>query len=264
MGNGGSIDCPRTSAYINNTLKPEQTNLTNTINNLNISIKNIDADINKYTKSNQDLQTQISKMFTKAQLDTAVANAIKPLQDQIETNNNTIAALTAEKKRLIGTRDDLLKQLGKERQILDQSVTMANNGIRNSAYGSANIVYDSNQKTYDYYNAIRQQNQKLLDKSSDSKSDNLKYDQRAFYQIERYDFTVKINFILYIIYYIFLIILIGIFVFVQKNMSIFVRIVMIVLLIIYPFVIFFAEKLLYDAGSYTYSTINRNVYFNDY
>jgi len=264
MGNTSSIDCPKISKYIDDTLKPDERNLNNQINKLNEDINTNQKSIDKYTKDNQELQSQISKMFTKAQLDSDVSIAIKPLQDQIDSNKITISALTAEKNRLIGIRDDLLKQLDQERKIIDQSLPLVKNEINNSTYKNANMVYDSNEKTYDYYVAIREQNGKLLNKSSTSKSENLTYDQKAFYQIERYDYTIKINYVLYIVYYVFLIILIGILFFVQRNMSIYYRIIMIALLIIYPFIIYTIEKILYDAGSYTYSTINTNVYYNNY
>uniref|UniRef100_A0A6C0E8E0 Uncharacterized protein n=1 Tax=viral metagenome TaxID=1070528 RepID=A0A6C0E8E0_9ZZZZ len=264
MGNTSSTDCPKISKYIDDTLKPDERNLNNQINDLNAQINANQKSIDKYTKDNQELQTQISKMFTKAQLDTDVSNAIKPLQDQINSNNNTISALTADKNRLTGIRDNLLKQLGQERNIVDQSLPLVKNEINSSTYKTSNMVYDSNEKTYDYYNAIREQNGKLLDKSSNSKSENLTYDQKAFYQIERYDYTIKINYVLYIVYYVFLIILIGILFFVQRNMSIYYRIILIALLVIYPFIIYTIEKILYDAGSYTYSTINTNVYYNNY
>jgi hypothetical protein len=203
-------------------------------------------------------------MFTKSQLDAAVSSAIKPLQDQINSNNNTISALNAEKNRLTINRDNLLKQLNQERKIADDSLKIVNSEIGNSKYKSTNIVYDSNEKTYQYYNSIREQNDKLLDKAKNSKSDNLTYDQKAFYQVERFDNVSKINYILYIVYYVFLIVLIGILFFVQTNMSIYYRIIMIALLILYPFIIYTIEKMLYDAGSYTYSTINTNVYSNNY
>jgi len=264
MGNTSSTDCPKISKYIDDTLKPDERNLNNQINNLNNEIAVIQKNIDNYRNKNNDLQTQISKMFTKAQLDTDVSIFIKPLEEQIESNKITISAYTVEKNRLIGIRDDLLKQLGQERNIVDQSLPLVKNEINSSTYKTANMVYDSNEKTYDYYNAIREQNGKLLDKSSNSKSENLTYDQKAFYQIERYDYTIKINYVLYIVYYVFLIILIGILFFVQRNMSIYYRIIMIALLIIYPFIIYTIEKILYDAGSYTYSTINTNVYYNNY
>jgi len=264
MGNTSSTDCPKISKYIDDTLKPDERNLNNQINNLNNEIAVIQKNIDNYTNKNNDLRNQISKMFTKAKLDTDVLSVTKPLQDKIDSNNDEISALNDEKDILIGIRDDLSNQLGQERKIVDQSLPLVKNEINSSTYKTANMVYDSNEKTYDYYVAIREQNGKLLDKSSNSKSENLTYDQKAFYQIERYDYTIKINYVLYIVYYVFLIILIGILFFVQRNMSIYYRIIMIALLIIYPFIIYTIEKILYDAGSYTYSTINTNVYYNNY
>jgi hypothetical protein len=259
-----NVNCPNTVNYIDNTLKPEQRNLDNQIKNLNNEIAVIQKNIDKYTTDNQNLQTQISRMFTKSQLDAAVSSSIKPLQEQIDLNNMTISALNAEKNRLTINRDNLLKQLSQERKIADDSLTIVNSEISNSKYKSTNIVYDSNEKTYDYFIAIREQNDKLLDKARNNKSENLTYDQKAFYQVERFDNVLKINYILYIVYYVFLIVLIGILFFVQTNMSIYYRIIMIVLLIIYPFIIYTIEKMLYDAGSYTYSTVNTNVYSNNY
>jgi len=259
-----NVNCPNIVNYIDNTLKPDERNLNYQINGLNYQIRIIQKDIDNYTNDNANLQTQISRMFTKSQLDAAVSSAIKPLQAQIDSNNMTISALNAEKNTLTINRDNLLKQLSQERKVADDSLTIVNNEINNSKYKSTNIVYDSNEKTYDYFVAIREQNDKLLDKARNSKSDNLTYDQKAFYQVERFDSVLKINYILYIVYYVFIIVLIGILFFVQTNMSIYYRIIMIVLLIIYPFIIYTIEKMLYEAGSYTYSTINTNVYSNNY
>ena len=135
-------------------------------------------------------------MFTKSQLDSSVSSAIKPLQEQINSNNNTISALNAEKNRLTINRDNLLKQLSQERKIADNSLTIVNSEISNSKYKSTNIVNDSNEKTYDYFIAIREQNDKLLDKARNNKPENLTYDQKAFYQVERFDNVLKINYIL--------------------------------------------------------------------
>ena len=261
---GAEASCPKTVNYIDYTLKPDERNLNSQINSLNYEIGVIQTNIDKYTTDNKNIQTQISKMFTKSQLDAAVSSAIKQLQDQIDSNNITISALNAEKNRLTNNRDHLLKQLNRERKIADDSLTIVNNEISNSKYKSTNIVYDSNEKTYDYFVAIREQNDKLLDKAKNNKSENLTYDQKAFYQVERFDNVLKINYILYIVYYVFIIVLIGILFFVQTNMSIYYRIIIIALLIIYPFIIYTIEKMLYDAGSYTYSTINTNVYSNNY
>lgn len=261
---GAEASCPKTVNYIDNTLKPDERNLNSQINSLNYEIGVVQTNIDKYTTDNKNIQTQISKMFTKSQLDAAVSSAIKPLQDQIVSNENTISALNAEKDRLTNNRDNLLKQLNRERKIADDSLTIVNNEISNSKYKSTNIVYDSNEKTYDYFVAIREQNDKLLDKAKNNKSENLTYDQKAFYQVERFDNVLKINYILYIVYYVFIIVLIGILFFVQTNMSIYYRIIIIALLILYPFIIYTIEKMLYDAGSYTYSTINTNVYSNNY
>lgn len=265
MGNGGSIDCPNTQKYIDNDLKPDNRDLNNKINDLNNQINAARKSIDKYTKDNTDLETQIAQMFTKTQLDTEVSNAIKLLQDLIISNTTTINSLKSQKGVLIDRRDDLIKQLEyQERKILEQTLSITNNDIRNAGFNSASIIFDSTEKTYDYYVAIKEQNDKLLDKSKNSKSENLTYDQKAFYQIERFDYSIKINFILYVVYYVFLIILIGILFFVQKTISIYYRIIIIALLILYPFIIYTIEKILYDAGSYTYSMINTNVYSNNY
>ena len=238
---GAEASCPKTVNYIDYTLKPDERYLNNRINSLNYQIGIIQRDIDKYTTDNKNIQIQISKMFTKTQIDAAVSSAIKPLHDQIDSNNITILALNAEKVRLTNNRDNLLKQLNRERKIADDSLTIVNNEISSSKYKSANIVYDSNEKTFDYYNSIREQNDKLLDKARNNKSENLTYDQKAFYQVERFDNVLKINYILYIVYYVFLIILIGILFFVQSNISIYYRIIIIALLILYPFDIFFKE-----------------------
>lgn len=261
---GADASCPRTVNYIDYTLKPDERNLNYNILRLNDEINIVQKNIDKYTTDNQTLQTEISKMFTKSHLDSVVSSAIKQLQDQIDSNNITISALNAEKARLTNNRDNLSKQLNRERKIADDSLTIVNNEIGNSKYKSANIIYDSNEKTYDYFVAIREQNDKLLDKAKNNKSENLTYDQKAFYQVERFDNVLKINYILYIVYYVFIIVLIGILFFVQTNMSIYYRIIIIALLILYPFIIYTIEKMLYDAGSYTYSTINTNVYSNNY
>ena len=265
-----NINCPGIVNYVED-LKRDRDNLSNsvnslnnTINSLNNTISNKQNEINNLTNESTGLNKQISLMFTKAKLDADVLSAIQPLQKQIESNNTTISSLKNDINNLTLERNKLTKQLELERNVIDQSLSIGNNAARSSAFSSVNLIYDSNEKTYDYYIAIREQNDKLLSKAKNSKSNDLTYHQKAFYQLERLDFSVKINFILYVVYYVFLIILIGILVFLQKTMSIYYRIIIIILLIIYPFIIYTIEKMLYDVGSYTYLTINTNAYSNNY
>ena len=265
-----SINCPRTVEYVDD-LKRDRDNLSNRVNSLNNIINDLNYrisikqnEINSLTNENASLNKQILLMFTKAQLDATILSAIQPLQLQIESNNATISSLKNDINNLTLEKNKLTKQLELERNVIDQSLTIANNEAQKTAFSSANYIYDSNEKTYDYYNAIREQNDKLLSKAKNSKQDNLTYDQKAFYQIERLDFTVKINFILYVIYYVFLIILIGILFFVQKNINIYYRITIIILFLLYPFIIYTIEKILYDAATYTHLTINTNIYSNNY
>ena len=87
-----------------------------------------------------------------------------------KSNNTTISSLKNDINNLTLERNKLTKQLELERNVIDQSLSIGNNAARSSAFSSVNLIYDSNEKTYDYYIAIREQNDKLLSKAKNSKS----------------------------------------------------------------------------------------------
>ena len=261
-----SINCPKTVQYINEK-KEERSKLENTQKQLEYKLEKLTNTINDKIKekkaiidSNNKLQDEINKKFTKNQLDDFVKLATEPLKRQIESNNITIDNLNKQINDLIKEKQNLTKQFELENNLLEQSLNLSNIEIKSTNNLITNKISDTNQKMYDYYIGIKEQNDKFFNILNNNKSENLTYDQKAFYQMELYNYILNFNNILFIIYYVFIIVLIGIIFFVQKEMSIIYKSIIIILLIIYPFLIDIIEKTIYNAMKDTYMMINKNVY----
>ena len=154
------------------------------------------------------------------------------MKRQIESNNITIDNLNKQINDLIKEKQNLTKQFELENNLLEQSLNLSNIEIKSTNNLITNKISDTNQKMYDYYIGIKEQNDKFFNILNNNKSENLTYDQKAFYQMELYNYILNFNNILFIIYYVFIIVLIGIIFFVQKEMSIIYKSIIIILLII--------------------------------
>ena len=185
---------------------------------------------------------------------------MKPLEEKIAETNNEISNLRNDISRLTTERDNLIIKLKEERTITDPILSIGNNAVHHFKISEINDNINSNDKYYTYYTAITKQNEKLTDKVNNKISGDFTYDQKAYFQYEQVSRFLQLNYILTIAYYVFVIIIIGLLFFVQKNMSIYLKIVIIVLLSIYPFIIYTIEYLIYTWGSYTKSLISGTVY----
>lgn len=251
--------CPGTKQYAtdlsntNDRLRTNIVTLTTTRDEKNASVTILKARNDVLIKDKND-------KYTTAQVDEAKRKAMKPLEDEISKNNAEISKLNSEIVDLNNEITDLTQKLSDERNITDRILSINNEASQSVKFTAVNSIITSQDKYTTYYNSIRKQNEKLLDKVQNSNTNDLTYDQKAYFQYEQVSRFVQTNFLLLIAYYVFIIILIGILFFVQKNMSIYLKIGIILALSIYPFIIYTIEKFIYTWGSYTIALFSGTVY----
>jgi methyl-accepting chemotaxis protein len=214
----------------------------------------------QFTAANDELIKQIKALYTSEQIDHAVRTAMKPLEDTITKNNNEISNLIDEIIKINDEINDLKAKLVDERKTTDPIVSISNKAAQDFKFTETNTIINSNDKYYTYYTSIQKQNEKLADKVQNANTGDFTYDQKANFQYEKVSTFVGINYILLIAYFVFIIILVGLLFFVQKNMSIYLKMAIIALLIIYPFIIYTIEEFIYTWGSYTIALISGTVY----
>ena len=251
--------CPGTKQYAtdlsntNDRLRTNIVTLTTTRNEKNASVTILKARNDVLIKDKND-------KFTTTQVDDEKRKAMKPLEDEISRNTAEISKLNSEIVDLNNEITDLTQKLRDERNITDPILSINNEASQSVKFTAINSIITSQDKYTTYYNSIRKQNEKLLDKVQNSNTNDLTYDQKAYFQYEQVSRFVQTNFLLLIAYYVFIIILIGILFFVQKNMSIYLKIGIILALSIYPFIIYTIEKFIYTWGSYTIALFSGTVY----
>ena len=87
-------------------------------------------------------------------------------------------------------------------------------------------------------------------------------DQKVNYQSAQIDYLITVNTILYYIYFALLIVVGFILVFNLSTVSIYMRVLIAALFIIFPFTIGYIEYYIYIAFSYIFAILNGNVYTN--
>jgi len=251
--------CPGTRRYASD-LRDSNDAKRRSIPVLNATLKEKQSQLDVLTAANDALIKQKNSMYTSVQIDDAKRAAMKPLEDTITKNNNEISKLRDEIIKIQAEIDDLNQKLTDERKTTDPIVSISNKAAQDFKFTETNTIINSNDKYYTYYTSIQKQNEKLADKVQNANTGDFTYDQKANFQYEKVSTFVGINYILLIAYFVFIIILVGLLFFVQKNMSIYLKIVIIVLLIIYPFIIYTIEEFIYTWGSYTIALISGTVY----
>lgn len=251
--------CPGTKQYA--------TDLSNTNDRLRTNIVTLTttrdqkiASANQLKAANDELVKQQNAKYTNAQVEEEISKAKIPLQKTIDENTAEISKLNSEITDLNNKITDLTEKLRDERIITDPILSINNKASQTAKFTAINSIITSQDKYTTYYNSIRKQNEKLLDKVQNANTNDLTYDQKAYFQYEQVSRFVQTNFLLLIAYYVFIIILIGILFFVQKNMSIYLKIGIILALSIYPFIIYTIEKFIYTWGSYTIALFSGTVY----
>ena len=263
MGNKSSSPppdpCPGTKRYAS-ALSDSNDRLRQHIGNLRIIREEKFASVALLEAKNRELIKQKNSLYTTVQIDDAKRMAMKPLEETITKNNVQISQLRNDIIKLNDEINDLNQKTRDERTITDPILSISNNAIHDVKLSVINANINSNDKYYTYYTAITKQNEKLSDKLKNANSDDFTYDQKANFQHEQVSSFVELNYILMIAYFVFFIILIGLLFFVQKNLSIYLKIAIIVALIIYPFIIYTIEEIIYTWGSYTTALISGTVY----
>jgi hypothetical protein len=251
--------CPGTRRYASD-LRDSNDAKRRSIPVLSATLKEKQSQLDVLTAKNEALTKQKKALYTSKQIDDAKLAAKKPLDDIIAKNNNKISQLNDDIKKLNDEIDDFKAKLVDERKTTDPIVSISNKAAQDFKFTETNTIINSNDKYYTYYTSIQKQNEKLADKVQNANTGDFTYDQKANFQYEKVSTFVGINYILLIAYFVFIIILVGLLFFVQKNMSIYLKIVIIVLLVIYPFIIYTIEEFIYTWGYYTIALISGTVY----
>uniref|UniRef100_A0A6C0DN98 Uncharacterized protein n=1 Tax=viral metagenome TaxID=1070528 RepID=A0A6C0DN98_9ZZZZ len=266
MGNKSSSPppdpCPGTKQYAND-LSASNDRARQQIVSLTTTRDQKKASANLLEATNKTLIKQRDSMYTLVQVDDSKRAAMKPLEETIAKNNIEISKLRDDIVKLNNEINDLNQKLVDERKITDPILSISNKAIQETKGTEINANINSNDKYYRYYAAITKQNEKLSDKVKNANTGDFTYDQKANFQYEQVSSFVQINYILFIAYYVFIIIIVGLLFFVQKNLSIYLKIVIIATLITYPFIIYTIEEFIYTWGSYTIALISGSVYVKE-
>lgn len=136
-------------------------------------------------------------------------------------------------------------------------------------YTSLNSDYDTaldNEKNMqiELYKNIMNQNMSLEKESDKIRGEHTADFQKVNYQSDQNTSLNGITNVLWIIYYTIVIFLLCILIFIEKTMTVSMKILIIVICCLYPYVINVIEMYLYRIYDYLYSIININAYTNDY
>jgi hypothetical protein len=108
------------------------------------------------------------------------------------------------------------------------------------------------------YNTVLAEN-KAIDKTvQQMKEANSTDDSKFIYENEELYKLIFINNVLFYVYY--LLVIVGVFIFLRKNMNLYIKITSLILIILYPFLIYPIENIIYICVSFVYSFLTGNVY----
>ena len=201
-------------------------------------------------------------------------------RNQLERELTVIIDKLASEKRDMYYWLDLKTKRQKEINALNKEITDLNTQIRDlqSKIAGASTTYeiatqqantarsatdnltakvvDAKENHFDatniYYNVINDQNDYLIDKYNDKKSDFIKGDVLSSEVTDKESFYSYVNYILSICYFVLVAILVYVLVFVSTKMSLVIRIILIIIAILYPFIIMLIEYYAYDLIVYLY------------
>lgn len=114
-----------------------------------------------------------------------------------------------------------------------------------------------------FYNSIVNQNKQLDAEIQNYKNNYSTDDQKVFYQSQQVDYLNLFNSYLFIIYYALLVVLCY-FLYYSKTLSKYMRIGMVILITLYPFIIMTIEKNIFVVLMYIFAVINGNAYIKNY
>jgi hypothetical protein len=114
-----------------------------------------------------------------------------------------------------------------------------------------------------FYNSIVNQNKQLDAEIQNYKNNYSTDDQKVFYQSQQVDYLNLFNSYLFIIYYALFLVLCY-FLYYSKTLSKYMRIGMVILITLYPFIIMTVEKNIFVVLMYIFAVINGNAYIKNY
>jgi hypothetical protein len=114
-----------------------------------------------------------------------------------------------------------------------------------------------------FYNSIVNQNKQLDAEIQNYKNNYSTDDQKVFYQSQQVDYLNLFNSYLFIIYYALFLVLCY-FLYYSKTLSKYMRIGMVILITLYPFIIMTIEKNIFVVLMYIFAVINGNAYIKNY
>jgi hypothetical protein len=176
-----------------------------------------------------------------------MTNLKNKLNDDAERNRQEIERLTSERDALINQKADLENQLADIKRSTDLAnaqtklSTTTNAGL---AIDYARLTVDTNEINKNLFNSIQSQNSLLLKSLSNTNSIHRTNDQKAFYQREQMNFINIINFSLLIIYFILVLVCLGI-LYYKPSITLYKKLFYMICLVIYPFSIMYIEFLIY-------------------
>ena len=169
------------------------------------------------------------------------------LNDDAERNRQEIERLTSERNALINQKADLETQLAD----IKRSTDLANAQTKLSTSTNAGLAIDYARLTVDtvemnqtLFNSIQSQNNLLLKSLSNTNSIHRTNDQKVFYQREQMNFINIINFSLLIIYFILVLVCLGV-LYYKPTITLYKKLFYMICLVIYPFSIMYIEFLIY-------------------
>ena len=125
------------------------------------------------------------------------------------------------------------------------------------------VVEINSNLDWNFYNSIVNQNKQLDTEIQNYKNNYSTDDQKVFYQSQQVDYLNLFNSYLFIIYYSLLVVLCY-FLYYSKTLSKYMRIGMVILITLYPFIIMTIEKNIFVILMYIFAVINGNAYIKNY
>jgi uncharacterized coiled-coil protein SlyX len=185
------------------------------------------------------------------------------LYKETEEKRLKIDQLTTERDGLIQQKKDLENQLAQIKLSTDLAntqtkISTAQNASLASDY--VKISADTTEKQQELFNAIKIQNNALVDTYSNENQGNRTNDQRIYYQQEQMNFINNINLGLFIIYFILLLVCLYI-LYYKQSISIYIKLAILVGIVLYPFFIMDLEYLIYFLISFIINKLNLNRIF---
>jgi hypothetical protein len=174
-----------------------------------------------------------------------------------------IDKLTQERDGLIQYKKDLETQLAQIKLSTDLANTQTKiSTIQNATLAKdyVKISIDTTTKQHELFNAIKIQNNALIDTYSNTNQGNRTNDQRIYYQQEQMNFINNINLGLFVIYFILVSVCLYI-IYYKQSITIYIKLAAFIGLVLYPFFIMNLEYLIYISISFIIESLKLNRIF---